>query len=49
MKSPHNQRPDEQARADTEAFIAKYAGRPGSQPRTGHATAKPRKVAQHTG
>jgi myo-inositol-1-phosphate synthase len=28
MKSPHNQRPDEQARTDTEAFIAKYAGRP---------------------
>ncbi len=31
MKSPHNQRPDEQARADTEAFIAKYAGRPGTR------------------
>ena len=28
MKSPHNQRPDDQAREDTEAFIAKYAGRP---------------------
>ena len=26
MKSPHNQRPDEQARAETEKFIAKYAG-----------------------
>ena len=25
MKSPHNQRPDDQARADTEKFIAKYA------------------------
>ena len=25
MKSPHNQRPDEQARLDTEKFIAKYA------------------------
>jgi myo-inositol-1-phosphate synthase len=25
MKSPHNQRPDSQAREDTEAFIAKYA------------------------
>jgi myo-inositol-1-phosphate synthase len=24
MKSPHNQRPDEQARLDTEKFIAKY-------------------------
>jgi myo-inositol-1-phosphate synthase len=30
MKSPHNQRPDDQARADTEKFIAKYAGRPGT-------------------
>jgi hypothetical protein len=25
MKSPHNQRPDSQAREDTEEFIAKYA------------------------
>jgi myo-inositol-1-phosphate synthase len=25
MKSPHNQRPDDQARADTEKFIARYA------------------------
>jgi hypothetical protein len=25
MKSPHKQRPDSQAREDTEAFIAKYA------------------------
>ncbi len=40
MKSPHNQRPDEQARMDTEAFIAKYAGRP---------TSKPRRVAERTG
>jgi myo-inositol-1-phosphate synthase len=31
MKSPHNQRPDEVARADTEKFIAKYAGRPGAR------------------
>jgi len=31
MKSPHNQRPDELARTDTEAFIAKYAGRPGTR------------------
>ncbi len=28
MKSPHNQRPDHLARADTEKFIARYAGRP---------------------
>jgi myo-inositol-1-phosphate synthase len=33
MKSPHNQRPDDQARADTEKFIARYAGRPGTRPR----------------
>jgi myo-inositol-1-phosphate synthase len=30
MKSPHNQRPDDQARRDTEAFIARYAGQPGT-------------------
>jgi myo-inositol-1-phosphate synthase len=29
MKSPHNQRPDDQARTDTEKFIAKYTGKPG--------------------
>jgi myo-inositol-1-phosphate synthase len=28
MKSPQNQRPDDQARADTEKFIAKYSRRP---------------------
>ena len=39
MKSPHNQRPDEQARTDTEAFIAKYAGRPGTQAKAGARTA----------
>jgi myo-inositol-1-phosphate synthase len=33
MKSPHNQRPDEQARRDTEAFIAKYE-RPPTLPGT---------------
>ncbi len=31
MKSPHNQRPDDQAKADTEKFIAKYSGRPGTR------------------
>jgi len=30
MKSPHNQRPDDQARAETEKFIARYAGKPGT-------------------
>jgi myo-inositol-1-phosphate synthase len=33
MKSPHNQRPDDQARADTEKFIASYAGKPGARAR----------------
>jgi myo-inositol-1-phosphate synthase len=33
MKSPQNQRPDEQARRDTEAFIARYAGQPGTRSR----------------
>jgi myo-inositol-1-phosphate synthase len=41
MKSPQNQRPDDQARADTEKFIAKYAGRP--QPTGGR---PPRKAAK---
>ncbi|MDQ3851119.1 MAG: inositol-3-phosphate synthase [Actinomycetota bacterium] len=31
MKSPMNQRPDDEAHAATEAFIAEYAGRPGTQ------------------
>ncbi len=31
MKSPHNQRPDEQAHRDTEKFIATYSGRPGAR------------------
>jgi len=33
MKSPRNQRPDDQARADTEKFIARYAGRGPGSPR----------------
>jgi myo-inositol-1-phosphate synthase len=40
MKSPHNQRPDDQARTDTEKFIAKYAGRPGTSPKRAKAPAK---------
>ncbi len=32
MKSPHNQRPDDEAREMTEAFIADYAGLPGTAP-----------------
>ena len=36
MKSPHNQRPDDEAREDTETFIAQYTRRPGrSRGRTG--------------
>ncbi len=31
MKSPHNQRPDDLARADTEKFIAKYGRKPGTK------------------
>ncbi|MDX6649031.1 MAG: myo-inositol-phosphate synthase, partial [Solirubrobacteraceae bacterium] len=33
MKSPHTQRPDGEAREATEAFIAKYAGQPGTTPK----------------
>jgi myo-inositol-1-phosphate synthase len=49
MKSPHNQRPDNQARLDTEKFIAKYgrrpagSGSPASKPRP---ASRPRKVTQ---
>jgi myo-inositol-1-phosphate synthase len=50
MKSPHNQRPDDQARADTEKFIAKYAGRPqatgGRPPRKAKAAAKSKAAAK---
>jgi len=42
MKSPHKQRPDEQARHDTEAFIASYAKRPGSRPGARRASSKAR-------
>jgi myo-inositol-1-phosphate synthase len=35
MKSPHNQRPDDQAREATEKFIARYAGVPGTAKRAG--------------
>jgi myo-inositol-1-phosphate synthase len=39
MKSPHNQRPDDQARADTETFIAKYSSRPGRPAKRGASSA----------
>jgi myo-inositol-1-phosphate synthase len=51
MKSPHNQRPDDQAREDTEKFIAKYARKPGTQPKgrtAPRAMAKAPKVSQKT-
>jgi myo-inositol-1-phosphate synthase len=54
MKSPHTQRPDGEARADTERFIAKYSGRPKSRPagragsRPAKAASRPRKAAQQT-
>ncbi len=41
MKSPHNQRPDNDARVETERFIAKYAGSPTRPPGR---PAKPAKV-----
>jgi myo-inositol-1-phosphate synthase len=50
MKSPHNQRPDDVARADTEAFIARYAGRPqatgGRPPRKAKAAARSKAPAK---
>jgi myo-inositol-1-phosphate synthase len=48
MKSPHNQRPDELARRDTEAFIAKYTGRPGTRAKAAaaKATASSRRSAK---
>jgi myo-inositol-1-phosphate synthase len=41
MKSPHAQRPDEQARRDTDAFIARYAGLPSTRGGGGRRAAKP--------
>jgi myo-inositol-1-phosphate synthase len=38
MKSPHRQRPDHIARADTEKFIARYTGLPASKPKSGART-----------
>jgi len=39
MKSPQNQRPDDEAREDTEKFIATYARRPGTEPASAPAPA----------
>ncbi len=43
MKSPHRQRPDDEARAETERFIAKYAGRPGGQRAGGKPAPRPQR------
>ncbi len=45
MKSPHNQRPDDEAREDTEKFIAKYRRRPGTKPAGEPAAKKQKKQA----
>jgi hypothetical protein len=45
MKSPMNQRPDEQAHLDTEAFIAKYSRKPGTEPVDGPAKQARKKKA----
>jgi len=39
MKSPQNQRPDDEAREDTEKFIAKHSRRPGTEPASAPAPA----------
>jgi myo-inositol-1-phosphate synthase len=40
MKSPMNQRPDDQARAETEKFIARYSGKAGTKPKGRRAPAR---------
>ncbi len=42
MKSPHRQRPDSIARADTEKFIARYAGLPSTKAKTAGRSPAPR-------
>jgi len=46
MKSPQNQRPDDQARLETEKFIAKYSGKPKSRPVGRKAPAKVKPAAK---
>ena len=46
MKSPHTQRPDDEARDATERFIAKYAGKPGTRPQGRKAPAKKKAAAK---
>jgi myo-inositol-1-phosphate synthase len=50
MKSPMNQRPDDEAHADTEKFIAKYRRKPGTEPKAaGKAAAKKQTPAAPAG
>jgi myo-inositol-1-phosphate synthase len=50
MKSPQHQRPDDQARQDTEKFIAKYSARPGAAGKRGaKGAAAPRAGSRSTG
>jgi len=44
MKSPKNQRPDDQARLDTESFISKYKRKAATKPKA-KAKAKPKRAA----
>ncbi len=46
MKSPKNQRPDDQARLDTEKFIKQYARKPGTKPKGRKGPAKKRAAAK---
>jgi len=46
MKSPRNQRPDNIAREDTEKFIARYSGKPGTEPVGRKAPAKKKAPAK---
>jgi len=39
MKSPYTQRPDNEAREATEEFIARHAGKPGTQAKSAGARA----------
>jgi myo-inositol-1-phosphate synthase len=46
MKSPHNQRPDDQARRDTEQFIAKHARKAATRPKGRKAPARAKATAK---
>ena len=42
MKSPHTQRPDDEAREETDKFIAKHREKPGTKPKRAKAPKKAR-------